>query len=358
MPPIRTALAISALLATPASALAAAVDIAPAIVVDRLEARVTSAGSSSLLIWGGPERFAAVPRDAEAPIARLVRNGGLETSLFSDGGTVTRRVFAAAPDGYTALDLIGSSFETLLARARAGTTPIVPGRIGSRITIRGTVRLAPNDCAGLRGGTTTIDLDARTLIPLRIVVRRAGSRSRTTTLEGLRVNPAIAAGAFAPLRPRGSVFRDDQGFRRVGVAEAARHLPYVPLIPGSVPSGFRLAVTGWAPLSAITGPEGSIAARPSLFAAVYARGLERIELTQRRAAGRGDWPDSPFGGECQALSTRQVTVRGVPATYAIGPETGPNLYWREGAVLHTLSGPFPVEDLVAIADSLGPVAPD
>lgn len=57
-----------------------------------------------------------------------------------------------------------------------------------------------------------------------------------------------------------------------------------------------------------------------------------------------------------ALSARAVTVGGVRANYAFGPETGPHLYWREGAVLHTVSGPFPVEDLVAVADSLSPVA--
>jgi hypothetical protein len=76
----------------------------------------------------------------------------------------------------------------------------------------------------------------------------------------------------------------------------------------------------------------------------------------RRAAGRRDWPADPFGRECRPLTQRSVTVRGVPATFGIGPETRPHLFWREGGVLLTLSGPFPAETLVAVADSLAPVA--
>lgn len=355
MPPLRTAVVLATLIATPASALAAAVDVAPSVALDSFQARVTAAEGSSLLRWGGPERFAAVPRGAGPPVERVVRNGGLETSLFDGGGAVVRRTFAASPDGYTVLDIIDPSLETFLARVRSGALAATSGRIGGRATIRGSIRLGPNDCAGLRGGVKTLELDAATLIPLRIVTRRAGARTQTLTLRALRVNPALPAAAFAPLRPRGSVFRDDQGFRRVGAAVAAGRLPYVPELPAAVPAGFHRVTTGWAPRSAITGPEGSIPARPSLFAAVYARGVERIELTQRRAVG-GDWPGDPFGGECRPLSTTAVTVGGLPATYAVGAETGPHLFWRDGAVLHTISGPFPVEDLVAVADSLAPVA--
>jgi hypothetical protein len=171
----------------------------------------------------------------------------------------------------------------------------------------------------------------------------------------VRTGRAPAAGAFRPLRPRGDVFRDDQGFRRTSPARAAASLPYAPLLPGAVPAGFRLAVSGWAPRSGITGPEGSIPPRPSLFQAVYARGWERLELTMRRSGGR-DWPGDPFAGECARVTARTVTVRGVPATFGIGPETHPHLFWREGGVLLTLSGPFPAETLVAVAGSLAPVA--
>ena len=355
MPPIRTALALAALAAAPATAVAAAVEIAPTTAVERFQARVVTGAGSSLLTWGGPERFSFTPLGPTSPIERIVRNGGLETS-GGRGGAVIRRTYAAGPDGFTALDLVDPSVETLLAQARAGATTLQQGRIGARATLRGSVRLGPNDCAGERGGVRTIDLDAATLLPLRITTRRSGARTTVVRLGGLRLDPALGAGAFRPLRPSGSVFRDDQGFRRVGAAVAARDLPYVPELPSAVPAGFRLAVSGWAPRSAITGPEGSIPARPKLFAAVYARGAERIELTQRASGGR-DWPEDPFAGECRPQTATTVTVDGIAATAAYGPETVPHLYWRDGAVLFTVSGPFPAEDLAAVAASLGPVAP-
>jgi len=355
-PPVRAALAAAALLAAPASALAAAVDIAPTVALTSFQARVSTQDGSAFLTWGGPDRFATSGlRGSQPPFERTVSNRGLQTSLLGTGGAIVRRAFAAAPDGFSAIDLIDLSVDTLLARARAGRTTLASGHVGSRATLRGTVRLGANDCAGLRGGTRTIDLDAATLLPVRVVTRRSGAPTQTLQLLGLRLDSPLAATAFAPLRPGGSVFRDDQGFRRAGAAAAARNLPYVPELPGAVPAGFTLAVSGWAPRGAIIGAEGSIPARPSLFAAVYARGWERIEITQRRSLGT-DWPDDPFASECQPLTAVPVKVGAITATYALDGQTEPHLFWRDGAVLHTVSGPFPAPDLVAVAESLAPVS--
>lgn len=354
---LRGALALTVALAVPASALGAAVDVAPTVDVDRFQARVVGAEGTARLVWRAPDSYAVGPPRGFAPLERTVRDGGLETSRSGGGpGYVARRGYVAAPDGYTVFDLLDSSVDTLLARMRAGTTTAVAARTGGRATLRGTVRLGPNDCAGLRGGVRTIHLDARTLVPLRIVTRRSGSRTQTLSLTGLRVNRLIPAGTFLPVSVAAGAFTADQGFRRVSPAAAAARLPYVPETPAALPAGFTLAVSGWAPRGAVNGAEGSIPSRPALFAAVYARGVERIEVTQRRAVG-GDWPGDPFAGECRPLTTRQVSVGGVAATYAIGPETGPHLYWRDGAVLHTVSGPFPADDLVAVAASLTPVTP-
>jgi hypothetical protein len=82
--------------------------------------------------------------------------------------------------------------------------------------------------------------------------------------------------------------------------------------------------------------------------------VERIELTQRASRGSG-WPADPFGVECGRLSSTQVRVDGAPATFGIGPEITPHVLWRDGAVLHTVSGPFPMATLVRIAESLTPV---
>lgn len=355
---IRTAIAIAAGACALGASTAAAVDVEPTTVVTSFRGGVSAPVSGgSGLAWGGADRYAVRPAAGEGPLGWLVDNRGLETSRFAGGGAVVRRTFPAAPDGYTLFDLIDPSLETLLGRARTGTLVLRPSRLGGVATLRGRVRLGPNDCAGLRGGVRTIDLDPATLLPVRVRTSRAGARTAVLGLDYFAVNRALPARAFRATGAGGSdVFRADQGFRRTSPPAAARNLPYAPELPTVLPAGFALAVSGWAPRSGITGAEGSIPARPSLFAAVYARGWERIELTQRRAVG-GDWPGDPFGGECRPLSSRTVSIDGVPATFALGPETGPHLYWREGPVLHTLSGPYPADVLVAAAASLTPVSP-
>jgi hypothetical protein len=120
-----------------------------------------------------------------------------------------------------------------------------------------------------------------------------------------------------------------------------------------LPQGFDLAIAGWAPRSGITGPEGSIGRYPWLFAATYRRGQERIDVTQR--ASRRDWPDDPFGGECQPLRTEAVQIGSLTGTFGIGQNTVPHVYWRDGSLLYTVSGPYPRDDLVAIAASLRPL---
>jgi hypothetical protein len=286
----------------------------------------------------------------------FVRNRGLETSRFEGGtGVILRRDFPASPDGFPSFDILDPSLEVLLGRARAGTSVLRPATLGGRTTLRGRLRLGPNDCAGLRGGVKTIDLNPRTLLPLRILTQRAGDLSQTQRIRYLSVNRALPAGAFRAVRVGPNPFREDRGFRRTGPARAAQNLSYTPQLPTTLPAGFRRAVTGWAPRSAIVGPEGSIPPRNDLFAAVYTRGWERIALTQRRAKA-GDWTTDPFAGECRPLSTVPVDVNGVEATFGIGPETAPHLFWRRGPVLYTLSGPFPKRTLSEIARSLQPVA--
>jgi hypothetical protein len=358
MPRVRPLLAACAALTATAAPLAAAADVAPTRPVVNLRAELTGPDGVSILAVGGPDRFASRPaRGTAPPLGSLVVNRGLQTQFLDGSGIRIARTFPAEPDGAGVWTLYSPSSATLLARVRAGTARLTPTTAGRRAALRGTVRLAGNDCAGLRGGVRTIDLDRATLVPLRIRTQRAGSRASTDTLAPRAVNPAITAAAFRPAGPlRAGDPRLDEGFRRVSPAAAARTLPYVPELPAaaSLPGGFTLAVSGWAPRTQTTGAEGSIPAGRALFQAGYARGWERIEVTQRASGGR-DWPADPFGVECGRLTARQVSVGGVPATFGIGPEITPHLFWRDGAVLNTVSGPFPAATLVGIAESLTPV---
>ena len=95
-------------------------------------------------------------------------------------------------------------------------------------------------------------------------------------------------------------------------------------------------------------------ARPELFAAVYRRGFEHVDVTQR-VAGRRGWIADPFSGCTWAYRERAV-IGGARGWYGIGTDEPPHLYWRKGRLLYTVSGPFPKRDLLAIARSLAAAA--
>ncbi|HMN99489.1 MAG TPA: hypothetical protein PKD59_08755 [Miltoncostaeaceae bacterium] len=358
MPRVRPAIAIVAVLSATVVPFAAAADLAPTRPAVTLRATLTASTGSTSLAVGGPDRFAARPLAGEiGPLGSLVVNRGLRTEFLDGSGIRIARTFPAAPDGAGLWQLLSPSSDTLLARVRGGTASLTPARFAGRASLRGTVRLGGNDCAGLRGGVRTIDLDRATLLPLRVRTQRAGARAEVVTVAPRALNRPVPAAAFRLAGPiRAGDPRLDQGFRRTSPAAAARNLPYAPALPSAaaVPGGFALAVSGWAPRTETTGAEGSIPPGRSLFQAVYARGWERVELTQRASGGRG-WPADPFGVECGRLTTTRVTVDGIPATFGIGPEIAPHLFWRDGAVLHTVSGPFPAATLIQIAESLTPV---
>lgn len=359
MPRVRPLMAACAALSATAVPIAAAADVAPTRPAVTLRATLTASTGTTALAVGGPDRFAARPLRGEiGPLGSLVVNRGLETRFLDGSGIRVARTFPAQPDGAGLWQLLSPSSDTLVARARGGTATLAPARFAGRATLRGTVRLGGNDCAGLRGGVRTIDLDRATLLPLRIRTQRAGARAEVVTLAPRALNRPVPAGAFRPTGPvRGDDQRPDQGFRRTSPAAAARNLPYAPELPAAaaLPDGFTLAVSGWAPRTATTGAEGSIPPGRSLFQAVYARGWERVAVTQRASGGRA-WPADPFGVECGRLSSAQVSVAGLPATFGIGPEITPHVFWRDGAVLFTVSGPLPAATLVAIAESLTPIA--
>jgi hypothetical protein len=328
---------------------------APPVVADsyRVRIEVTGEGAERATIAApGRLRFRTLGR----PVFLEVTRGGTTFVGRAEfgSGSILRGNFAAQPDGallsgFPRHDLLVSY---VVAQARAGALPLTASSVGGRAAWRADVGLPANDCAGLAAQSVRVWLSQRTLYPLRVEERVASTHRlrRVTTYAYSGIGAAVPARVFAPpaLGPR--PFVTNNRFTRTSPRAAAGPLPYTPRLPSLVPPGFRLAMAGWAPRGSVTGPEGSIPARPWLFAALYRRGQEYISVTQR--VSRRDWPDDPFGGECQPLFTEPVTINGVAATYGIGQSTVPHLYWRDGPLLYTVSGPFPKDDLIAIAASL------
>ncbi len=348
MTPLATALALAASFGgAPA---------APPVVVDsyRVVAQPRGGPTETVTIRA-PSSFRVRSTAGSDTFLNVGRRGTERVAATPTGdGSLFRNQFAAQPDGFprTGAERSQSLAAYVLAQARAGALPLTPVTLAGRAALRADVEVPANDCAGLPARRIRIWLSQRTHLPLRAVERAlAGGRILDATTYTYRlINAPLPAATFAPPPIGRRPFRSNDRFTRTSPTAAAGPLPYVPRLPSALPAGFRLAISGWAPRSAITGPEGSIAPFPWLFAATYRRGQERIDVTQRVASR--NWPDDPFGGECQPLRTEPVTINGVAATYGIGQSTIPHLYWRDGPLLYTVSGPYPKDDLIVIAASL------
>jgi hypothetical protein len=327
----------------------------PAVVVDSFRAVVRSGEGIDAVAWQAPERLAARPVRGSSQFGRFVEREGWTIARFGPGSpaSVLRGTFPAAPDGGSRLEELRRGVDFVLAEARAGKRILVPARLGARPALRARVFLRANACAALPSGRLELWLDRRTLLPLRRDEVRRGV-VRRVDIAYAQLNRRLPASTWMPPPIGESPHRADSGFVRTTPGAAARRLPYRPLLPTRLPAGFALAVSGWAPRSGITGAEGSNPRYRALFAAVYRRGAEHVDVTQRLAGLRG-WLGDPFGQECGFQVEERATVNGVTAVYGAGPGIVPHLYWRQGRLLLTVSGPFPKRELVAIARSLAPL---
>ncbi|MGI9659867.1 MAG: hypothetical protein ACR2OD_13230 [Gaiellaceae bacterium] len=327
-------------------------DLQPSVVVSSFTASAKQFGTRETLFWAAPDRFTVKP--SQKGVGRTVERGGVRTVGRGRGfpGSRITGTFPARPDGFSESFRIPSN-EYSLARARSGRRTFTSSRAGRRAALKTSFRLAANECAGLEAGRAELWVNRWTLMPLRYIERR-GDRVLKTTIGYSRRNQAHPPGKFKQPRIGARAFPDSQGFVRTTPAEAAAELSSAPLLPTVLPKGFELTISGWAPRSGFTGPEASNPAYPELFAAVYRKGYERIDVTQRKSSE--EWPSDPFGAECGFLFTSKATVNGNDAVFGTGPGFVPHLYWSDGELLHTLSGPYPKAELIAIAESLTPVS--
>jgi len=330
----------------------------PTRVATSFVADVSGTAGRATLAWQAPERFAYRPRSGVEAQAEVSVGGTRYLGLFPPPergfSEVARRTHPARPDGFSFVSArFAAPVDVILGRARSGSLQLASATVAGRRAYTARISLPPNDCAALPRGTLRVWLDRATLLPLRLR-SRGGRRRDTVSLRYRSINADLPRSAFRrpALGPRPA--RRDDGFVRTSPATADRAVSYAAELPATLPSGFRRAVTGWAPRSRQTGAEGSNPRYRELFAAVYRRGWERIDVTQRLAGRRG-WLTDPFGFECGVVRTERVSVGGVAATFGEGPEIVPHLYWRDGRVLHTVSGPFSKDTLVEIAASLAPV---
>ena len=364
--PLVLAVACSAWFAAPTAASAATgvgPDFGPDTVLSQLHGTISQRGMATTLHWALPGRYRTQQFiDLDPTDEHTVIDVNRGTTLLGSGFPsalrsvmVNRNTGGVRPDGYDSLDgdLMSVAWP-LIARVRSGGTALTPVTSGGRQYLRGVSSLAANECAGLRKGVRTVLLDARTLVPARVIERRAGVVERDLRFTARRARPTD----FAPLHIIGARQVHDDGFVRRSPQAAAALLPFPVSLPTGLPAGFTLVQAGSAKRGGMIGPEASFPRSSGLFFAQWRRGLEPIDFTIRSGHGLlvQDWDESdPFAGECSAAKLEATQVGSVTGHYSVGEDGSPRLWWRAGSTLYTLSGPFSAAQLAAMAESLAPI---
>lgn len=350
---ILTAVAAIAAVATPFAGAPS-----PTFIADDYDLTVNNAKTGKRIVHHvvlGPERFLTNPTDAAVPDV-VARDGQylVGATKTTKGRKVVNR-YQSEPDGIIGPDDLGLKLARFaVTEARAGKLTLTPDVMGGRAVFRVDIDLPANTCRKLAEGTATLWMTRTTLLPRRLEVERDG-KTTTWSYRFGAFNQGFQIGILDPPALGSKPALASNGFRRRTPAVAGGPLPFVPQLPQMLPSGFKLVSSGWAPRGSRTGA-GAVNKRDQfLFSAVYAKGWERIEVTQR-VATNGTWKKDPFSRTCLAMAPGRTTVGTRPAHYAIGTEITSHLWWREGGILHTVSGPYGKQDLQAIALSLKKIA--
>jgi hypothetical protein len=327
--------------------------------------------------WGDGTRTLAF----DAAAARLT-----EVKSWPDAGTPSYTVWDDAPVG--APD--GAVFEALRFRAFARVVGAVRGAALSDAQHEG--RPAWRLTAARQSGDRWPDsadalellVDEATAVPVRLTLSREGKVVAEQSVEDLAVNEPIDAERFAPDAPAGAEQRAyEAGYRQLEPAAIAADLPFAVYYPDAVPDGFALRSAALARgewRDAEAGMQWEALATPAaLFA--WRRGFDELSVSTRPYARSvvyegEDAParvvEDPFESTYAGLLTRakaeDVTLgsgalTGLEAHVVAGAWAYPHLWVVVPAsvagekLIVTVAGDATSAELVAVAESLAPLAP-
>ena len=206
-----------------------------------------------------------------------------------------------------------------------------------------------------------ITIDQETGIPVLVIATLDGKFKSELRVEKLAVDSGVGAGDFG-LRfpPKIPVQRTDAGFRRVPLDQAAAAVGYAPLVPSSVPDGYRLAEVAVARRSLQTGVEGGNPISRDVVSLSYRRGLDQFIVTTRLRHIPG-WPDEwsdPLGtgegfrDEPEKITLTAGELSGSSADLLIAPRNVPHLWTLTDRLVVTVSGDLSRAELISVAESL------
>jgi hypothetical protein len=201
-----------------------------------------------------------------------------------------------------------------------------------------------------------VTVDQQTGIPVRVLALRGGQAIYETRIEDLTVNPPIPEHAFSLRFPPGKqVLHTDFGFRRVRLANVGRSVGYAPLVPASIPAGYRLSEVMVSVKPSATGTNPAVGDIVSLS---YRRGLDQFIVTTRPVGPHPRaWRDPLSSGQgngqgAQRISFSSGALAGRAGHLVLGPFAAPHIWALTSDLVVTISGDLTRAQLVHVANSL------
>jgi len=243
--------------------------------------------------------------------------------------------------------------------AGAGDSPVTETSVDGRSAWQLVTPVTPNKLAGgTSGDQLDVTVDRQTGFPLRITETLAGRFLQEIRLSGLVVNGPVDQGAFSLTFPPGTrAFVQDAGFRRLPLDQVAAAVGYQPLLPKTVPDGYRLAEVTVARQSQPTGSEGANPVSRNVVSVAYRRGFDRIVVTTRSTGPRASaWADPLATGEGffdqpQRFTVATGSMAGAKAELVLAPRGLAHVWAVDQRLVVTVAGDATGDELTRMIDS-------
>jgi len=323
-------------------------------------------GSYRLVKVGETRRDGFGPADGRPTdvLAYDAASGTLRHYRPGRGLTVVRNVAPGPPDvlpdPLTGVDFGTGARAMQSSGAFKLTASVAGGRPAWTVTCTlGTLVSGASPPSSVEWPVYTVTIDRETWLPIGFKQTDAGVLVADLSLEHIRVNAPLPAGAFTvAARVQVPVTRADRGFERLPLAAAAATPGVVPLVPGSVPRGFRLTQTAVA-ARALTA--NHVVQGRDVFELEYRRGFDALTVSTRTIAGYYSRDEDPFdfySPSWTAFATSRARIRsgafaGATASILVATTSStPHLWAVKDGVLLTVGGGADARELLAVADSL------
>jgi hypothetical protein len=212
------------------------------------------------------------------------------------------------------------------------------------------VQTATGDASDLR----EITIDRVTGIPVHDLYLLEGKPVNEWRLDDVRLNPPLAPDAFTlEPQPGQKLFRLNDGFRRVALADVEAAVGYDPLVPTWLPDGFSLVDAAVAEAARPTG-DGPDENPPSrgVVSLAYGRGLDLLVVSTRLIGPeRARWSDPIPVAEAKE-EPEPVTFAGAEGELRIDPAVVPHVWGLTDRLVVTVAGNVARDELLGVARSL------